>query len=212
MSQYIATRFRKFECGGSAIAAYLRVTMNSSKQLVVAGVDDLDIGTTFEYCATQGVPYPVDLATGQGTHKMTAAGAITAGAFVYAAASGKISSAVGPVFIGLALEAASGSGSVLEVLRLNGLKMTGGSTVLGGSSPTAIVTGLSTILYAAASLQIVGGAAPGLDPCQLAVDWGGSVAAGTLDVYAYKFTSSSNPTLLASTNASDYISWVALGV
>jgi len=50
-----------------------------------------------------------------GTHKMTASGTITAGAKVYAAASGKIAG-TGTLLIGTALDAATEDGSVIEVV------------------------------------------------------------------------------------------------
>ncbi len=62
----------------------------------------------------------VELINTGGTIEMTAAGAITSGAVVYAAASGKVqalpAAAATYLKIGIALEAASADGSIIEVL------------------------------------------------------------------------------------------------
>lgn len=62
----------------------------------------------------------VELINKEGTIEMTAAGAITSGAVVYAAASGKVqalpAAAATYLKIGIALEAASADGSIIEVL------------------------------------------------------------------------------------------------
>jgi hypothetical protein len=66
--------------------------------------------------ATAAGPATVRLRTAEGTVKMVASGAITAGNPAYAAAGGKIA-ATGTVVVGPALEASANDGDVIEVLR-----------------------------------------------------------------------------------------------
>ncbi len=82
-----------------------------------------------------------------------------------------------------------------------------GVTVLGGTNPTTVVTGLNTVLGAVVTLQDT--AAPGLDPVIFTV--GLNATPGSLDIYAWKFTGAGNPTLIASTNAALSVAWMAFG-
>jgi len=88
-------------------------------------------------------------------------------------------------------------------------KMVAGTVTLGGSNPTAVATGLTAVTSAVACIQDA--STPGLDPVILTVDFGGGVAAGTVNIYAWKFTSSGNPTLIASTNNAIVVTWFAFG-
>jgi hypothetical protein len=116
MSGYIDGNTRTFTNGASAIARCIRVKL-SSGVLAVAGIGDREIGTTVTRIEAS-VDGAVRLRSADGTAKFTASGAITSGASVYGAASGKISSTqgVGAFLIGTALEAASDDGSIIEVL------------------------------------------------------------------------------------------------
>ncbi len=91
----------------------------------------------------------------------------------------------------------------------NGYKIARGEVTLDGSNPTPVTTGLATVVAANASLKQT--AAPGDDPSWLSVDYGGSVTAGELDIYAWKNTGGTDPTLVASTNNTAVISWIAIG-
>lgn len=82
----------------------------------------------------------------------------------------------------------------------------GGAAALDGSNPTPITTGLSTIV--AACVQLRGTAAPGDNTSVLTTDFSGSD--GTLNVYAWKNTSGSDPTLVASTGTETF-DWFAIG-
>lgn len=87
-----------------------------------------------------------------------------------------------------------------------------GEVTLDGSNPTSVAaaaTGLATIVAATASLKTA--VAPGDDPSWLTVDYGGAVPAGRLDIHAWKNTGGTDPTLVASTNNTAVISWVAVG-
>jgi hypothetical protein len=72
----------------------------------------------------------VRLHSAQGTRKMIASGAITAGNPCYAAASGKIASS-GTVYCGIALETSANDGDIIEVLPVPNTDL---STAIAGSS------------------------------------------------------------------------------
>ena len=84
-------------------------------------------------------------------------------------------------------------------------KMTGGTTALGGTNPTAVATGLTTVTYFACALQ--GTTAPGVGTSVLTV---GAKSGASVNVYAWKVTSNANPTLIASTGTENF-DWVAVG-
>ena len=117
MSQYVDTGTKSF-VAGAAIARYLRVKLTSGK-LAVAGLADKEIGTICDASFADLDQRSVVLRTKQGTCLMVAAGAITAGAAVHTAASGKIDDAATATgfLIGTAIEAATADGDVIEVLR-----------------------------------------------------------------------------------------------
>lgn len=83
-----------------------------------------------------------------------------------------------------------------------------GEVTLDGSNPTPVATGLNKVLSATVSLKQA--TAPGDDPSWLSVDYSGTD--GTLNVYAWKNTGGTDPTLVASTNNSAVVSWIAWGV
>lgn len=87
-----------------------------------------------------------------------------------------------------------------------GYKIARGSTSLSGTNPTAVATGLSTIV--SASVELKGSVAPGLSTSTLTTGYTGSD--GTLNVYGWKPTSISNPTLIASTGTEAF-DWIAIG-
>ncbi len=95
-------------------------------------------------------------------------------------------------------------------------KRASGVLTLGGANPTSVLaatTGLATVT--SVQLTLLSATSPGLDPADLTVDFanllGNNVLAGQFNVYAWKYTSSSNPTLIASTNSTAQIAWVACG-
>ncbi|HVJ67579.1 MAG TPA: hypothetical protein VM510_06320 [Caulifigura sp.] len=112
MSQFVETATKTL-VAGAAIAEHLRVKLTAG-EVAVAGASDPSIGTMEVACFAAG-NCTVRLATAQGTRKMVAAGSITAGNPVYAAASGKIASS-GTVLEGIALQAAGANNDVIEVL------------------------------------------------------------------------------------------------
>ena len=115
MASYVDTNCRTFTAG-AAIAQHLRVKISSSK-LAVAGATDEDVGTLREASVADGDERAVILKNKQGTVKMVASEAISQYASVYGAAGGKVSDTSNENFIGIALDAASADGDVIEVLR-----------------------------------------------------------------------------------------------
>jgi len=99
---------------GAIVNAFRRVTMSGATCLQ-AGATDVGIGVAQAYTASGAAacirPYS------RGSCKMMTSGAITAGDDVFPAADGKVSAtavAAGPV--GLALEAATAAGDIIEVM------------------------------------------------------------------------------------------------
>jgi hypothetical protein len=113
MSQFVETNLKGLPAGG-ALGQYLRVT--GATALSAAGASTVELGTLENATFAAGDLGQVRLRTANGTAKMVALTAITAGNAVYAAAGGKIA-ATGTVFVGTALEAAGADNDVIEVLR-----------------------------------------------------------------------------------------------
>lgn len=114
MSGYVETPTRGF-AAGAAIAQFLRVKL-SAGVLAACDATDAGIGSLEEAALAANDFVTVRLWNAQGTRKMVAAGAITQYANVYGAASGKVDDVANENFVGIAMTAASGSGSVIEVL------------------------------------------------------------------------------------------------
>lgn len=105
-------------------ARALRVTLTGDRTVTLGGVNpEKDIGVSFQCAAYAGWGVAGDQCSVQlygkpGTIPMTAAGAITQGAYVFPAASGKIDDVAVGSPLGIAMEAATGDGSIIEVLPL----------------------------------------------------------------------------------------------
>lgn len=208
MSQYVDTNEKTF-VAGAAIAKGLRVKLSAGK-LAAAGIADDWIGTMVNASFADGDVVAVRLRTANGTTKFVAAGAVTAGARVYAAASGKVDDTISTELIGIALEAAGADGDFFEVMQLPGgqaYRIARGTATLDGSNPTTVATGLNTIVAAVVSLKAA--STPGDDPSWVSASYSGSD--GNLDIYAYKNTGGTDPTLVASTNNSATFDWIAIG-
>jgi hypothetical protein len=85
-------------------------------------------------------------------------------------------------------------------------KIARGETALDGTNPTPVATGLTNCVGFVAMLK--GSSAPGDDTSVLTAVIG---AAGAVSVYAWKNTSGSDPTLVASTGTETFY-WIAIGV
>jgi len=101
------------------------------------------------------------------------------------------------------------SGQLVVLVEINlPVRFVCGEVTLDGSNPTSVMTGLSKVLSAQAALK--SSTAPGDDPSWLSVNYSGTD--GQLDIYAWKNTGGTDPTLVASTNSSAVICWGAYGV
>lgn len=181
MSQFIDGPTRQFTSNG-AIAQYLRVVL-SSGVLAAAGATVPCIGTAEDPILAADTVGTVRLRNAGGTRKMVAAGAITLGNPVYAAASGRVAS-TGTVMEGIALEAAAANGDVIEVLMVTMPGLSPVPRVFRGRFTTAQVNAGATVLAAV----------PGYkyrvhDASMIAIG-GNAAAATTIDLLATQSTSS----------------------
>lgn len=129
MSQYVETPTKTFRAGG-ALGQYLRVKTPTA--LALAGASDVSLGVTESPAFASGDLVAVRLANAQGTRKMVALDAITAGSVVYAAANGKVS-ATGSIIEGRALEASTNDGDVIEVMPLGANTLAAGTVTESGT-------------------------------------------------------------------------------
>lgn len=104
-----------------AIGLHLRVMLNASMELAIAGVGATDfnneIGTTEKQAFAAGERITVRNRNAEGTRKCVADGVVAARAVVYGAAGGKVGTTVSGAVWGIALEAAAADGDIIEVLR-----------------------------------------------------------------------------------------------
>lgn len=116
MSQYVETPTKAFTAG-AAIGKHILVKLSSSK-LAVAGLADEPIGALEDEAFADLNIRAVRLLSAQGTMKCVAANAVAEGSVVYGRASGKVDdvSTSSAVRIGVALEAATATDDVIEVL------------------------------------------------------------------------------------------------
>lgn len=208
MTGFVEDPCRTFQAGG-ALSPW-RLVKLSAGVLAYAGATDEAIGSIERPTTASGDYAPVRLKNATGTRFGVAAGAFAVGAVLYQAANGKIDD-TGSKRVGIALEAATNDGDEVEFLpdfgAAGGTQLVTGEVTLDGSNATPIATGLATIVSAGVTLK--SSAAPGLDPTYVTHDFSG--ADGTLNVYAWKPTSSGNPTLIASTNNTFVVSYWAVG-
>jgi hypothetical protein len=116
MSQQVEVGFKGF-VASAAFSAYARVKVASDGTISAAGLTDKEVGIAQQAAFAAGDIINVRLRNAQGTHKMIAAAAITAGNTVYTAASGKISNSASTAFqVGTALETSTQNNDIIEVL------------------------------------------------------------------------------------------------
>ena len=99
---------------------------------------------------------------------------------------------------------ATGTAVVSDAATSGGIRA--GTTALDGSNPTSITTGLSALAGCVVVRDT--SVAPGIVATTFTVLR--TATAGRLDIYAWSATSSSNPTLIAST-AQDTVNWFCTG-
>ncbi|MFO8006950.1 MAG: DUF2190 family protein, partial [Candidatus Brocadiia bacterium] len=111
-----------FKAASSSVDAYLRVSY-SSGQAALAGAGEDSIGVVLPHnldSVSAGDYVPVELWNNPGVRKVTAAGAFSAGATLYGAASGKVDDTATGEPIGIALDAATDDGDVIRLLPAEG--------------------------------------------------------------------------------------------
>lgn len=109
---YVDTPTRTFAAGAARVQ-YLRVYLNSGV-LTTAGATEQSLGVQRDESFAATDPVAVLLKNKAGTMFMVAAGSISAGNYVYAAAAGTVDAA-GDIREGIALESAA-AGDIFEVL------------------------------------------------------------------------------------------------
>lgn len=85
-----------------------------------------------------------------------------------------------------------------------GYKVARGETALDGSNPTAVATGLASIVSCTVTIKTT--AAPGVSTSVVTYD----TSVGTMNMYGWKPTANNDTTLVASTGT-DTIGWVCVG-
>ena len=143
MSQFVEAPTRADTAAG-AVAQFLRVKTPGA--IATAGALEQSIGTMDRTCVAAG-PCTIRLKSAEGTRKMVAAAAITAGAPVYGAAGGKISSVANSNIEGYALEAAAANNDVIEVLPVNA-PSSNTVTAYDANGALAIAPGTATLTKA----------------------------------------------------------------
>ena len=113
MSQYTEAAVRQFTAN-AALGQHLRVTTLSTGKVALAEAGQMGLGTTENPATAADELVGIRLNNAHGTRKVVANGAISEGALVYCAASGKVGSS-GTVCYGIACEAATADGDVIEV-------------------------------------------------------------------------------------------------
>ncbi len=96
---------------------------------------------------------------------------------------------------------------IADTLLGSGLRLVTGTVTLDGSNPTpvSLIGYMESVSNGVATLE--GSAALADDPNQITV----AVSGATLNIYAWKNTSTSNPTYAASTNNARLVHWFAIG-
>jgi len=107
------TGYKAFTATAVAIAAYIRVKVDSAGLISVAGAAENAIGVTTEAIAASGTG-TVKLFSAPGTYLMTTGAAIARGARLFPIAAGKVDDAGTTSLNLVALEAATADGDVIE--------------------------------------------------------------------------------------------------
>jgi hypothetical protein len=128
-----------------AIGDKIRVKLTAGSttnppQVEVAGVGEQHIGIS-EYAAADTDLISIRFRTAPGTQEATASKVITQGSVLYGAAAGKVSDASSGTAIGLAIEAASGDGHVIEIIDFTVISTTAASISIADSGN--IITGVT---------------------------------------------------------------------
>lgn len=199
---------------GEALEAYRRVKLDGNGKAVYADAKEPHVGITQRKCANNE-SVAIRLANGFGTFKLTASQAIAARAVVYGTDDGKVNDVAGAglvgVGVGVALEAASGDGSVIEVLPIpsdHGVRTARGQHTTVAAADT-VVTGLAEVFGVVATLD----SDPVDDPEMVSATIGnqsGAPAAGSVILKTWR-NGATDPTPLAATTFGKKVNWIAWG-
>jgi hypothetical protein len=97
--------------------------------------------------------------------------------------------------------------------RRDGLSFWASDVTLDGSNPTPVVTPFTTVKFAVANLKKSTTDAAGAANVQhVSVDYGGAVAAGTVNLYAWNSVATADANEVASTNSARVVSVFAVGI
>ena len=129
------------ETASGALGQYLRV--KTPGNVALAGALEQSLGTMNAPCTAAG-PCAIRVKTAIGTQKMIANTAISAGALVYGAASGKVSAVANGNVEGVALEAAAADGDIINVLQVNA-PVVNPVTLYAASGAITVAPGLAVI-------------------------------------------------------------------
>lgn len=155
MSQFVAECVKAFNAGAALVQN--RLVILSSGVLQYADAYTPAIGTLENTTFASGEVVGVRLLPGEGTFKMMASAAITSGAYVYQAANGKIDDA-GFIPVGIALEAASADGDLIEVLPARLVPQYVATVAAAGSAQgdaAALTGGINTVSGADGTVGVI---------------------------------------------------------
>lgn len=155
MSQEVRECTKTFTAGAALVQN--RLVVLSAGVLDYADAYTPAIGTLEDTTFASGDLVGVRLLPGEGTYKMMASAAITSGAYVYQTASGKIDD-VGFLPVGIALEAASADGDIIEVLPSRLVPDNVASVAATGSEQgdaAALTAGINTVSAADATKGVI---------------------------------------------------------
>ncbi len=120
---------------GEALEQYRQVRLSAAKTVVYCDEGEAPLGVTLEKVAN-GENVSVKMVNHSGTVEIEAAGAIAAAAVVYSKDDGKVDDAEGSGLpCGIAIKAASGAASVVEVLPLSAANAPVLATMLAADAP-----------------------------------------------------------------------------
>ena len=104
---------------------------------------------------------------------------------------------------------AAGDVVITADLRQGGLRFMGGTVTLDGANPTPVDLSAYMSSLLVGVTQMSGSVAPGDDPNLITQQ---VAAASVLNVYAWKNTSGTDPTQIASTDNARLVDWFAIGL
>jgi hypothetical protein len=203
----------------AALAQGTRVKM-SAGVLAAAAATDREIGVMENRAFSTDAVGSVRLLSSAVTLRCIAAGAITQYTDVYRAASGKISATASGVPFGMALEAASGDGSLIEILpyrqEVNDVLGVGANYKIArgqlttASAADTVVTGLATVVAVVACYDDSPADANDFVSATIG-DQAGTPAAGSVIIKTWKTADGADVTPTAATSFGKKVNWIAIG-